>query len=503
MKKWYSNWHENKLDALNKFTLENSDIITYHCYESFAVMKKKTKLLMNYNRPLICTEYMARPTGNTFTFMLPFFKKHKVGAINWGFVSGKSQTIYPWGSWKKEYTAEPKIWFHDILRADGSAYDENEVKLIKAMTGSAKSSSVGSGCVDDKKNPDVKDFGVLSDGTKAKLYTIVNKNGLTMQVTDYGGIIVSLSVPDKDGNISDIVLGYDNVADYVKDSPYFGAIVGRYANRICKGEFSLNSNTYTLAKNNGNNHLHGGLKGFDKVLWDIKEFKTDNGPGLKLHYLSKDGEEGYPGNLDITVTYVLTNDNELKVDYKATTDRTTICNLSQHSYFNLKGQGNGDILDHQLMINADYFTPVDETLIPTGEILSVNNTPMDFTKLTAIGARVGDDFQQLKFGRGYDHNWVLNKGSEEQMTLAASVYEPTSGRVMEVWTTEPGMQFYCGNFLDGSNIGKSGKPYNYRNGFCLETQHYPDSINQPNFPSVILRPGQTYHHSTIFKFSTK
>ena len=362
---------------------------------------------------------------------------------------------------------------------------------------------VFSGCVNNQENMKVKDFGKLSDGTKVKLYTLTNENGLIMDVTNYGGIIVRLAVPDRDGHFADVVLGYDHLADYIKDTPYFGAIVGRCANRICKGKFTLEGKEYTLAINNGPNHLHGGLKGFDKAVWDAEMFKSDNGPGLKLHYLSKDGEEGYPGNLDVTVTYVLTNDNEVKINYKAVTDQPTVCNISQHSYFNLKGQGNGDILGHQIMINADNFTPVDETLIPTGQIVSVKDTPMDFTTFTAIGARVNDAYQQLKFGNGYDHNWVLNKSKEGQMSLAASVYEPTTGRVMEVWTTEPGVQFYCGNFLDGSNIGKNGKAYNFRNGFCLETQHYPDSINHPEFPSVILRPGQQYNHATTFKFKTK
>ena len=362
---------------------------------------------------------------------------------------------------------------------------------------------VFSGCVTTQKNLNMSDFGTLPCGTKAKLYTLRNQNGMVLEVTNYGGIIVSLYVPDRRGNLADIVLGYDNVQAYVKGSPYFGAIVGRYANRISRGKFTLDGKTYTLATNNDGNHLHGGLKGFDKVLWDAQPFATDDGPGLKLHYLSKDGQEGYPGNLDVTVTYVVTNNNELKVDFKAVTDKPTICNLTQHSYFNLKGQGNGDILDHRLMISADYFTPVDETLITTGQILPVKGTPMDFIKFTAIGARVGEDFQQLIFGGGYDHNWVLNKNSRGQMTLAASVYESTSGRVMEVWTTEPGLQFYCGNFLDGSNVGKEGKVYNHRNGFCLETQHYPDSPNHPEFPSVVLRPGQQYSHSTIFKFTTK
>ncbi len=360
-----------------------------------------------------------------------------------------------------------------------------------------------SGCATPSDKININDFGQLPDGTPVQLYTLRNNNGMMMQVTNYGGIIVRLTAPDRHGQYADIVLGYDNLNDYIQANPYFGAIVGRYANRIREGRFTLEGKTYTLAINNSPNHLHGGIKGFDKVVWDVTPYPSSEGPALKLHYVSKDGEEGYPGNLDVTVVYILSNDNELKIDYTAVTDKTTVCNFSQHSYFNLKGQGNGDILDHQLMINADSFTPVDSTLIPTGEILPVADTPMDFIAPTAIGARVNDDYPQLKYGQGYDHNWVLNKPAPRQMSLAVRVHEPTSGRVMEIWTTEPGLQFYCGNFLDGSNIGKGSKVYNHRNGFCLETQHYPDSPNQPGFPSVILRPGETYRHQTIFKFKTR
>lgn len=342
----------------------------------------------------------------------------------------------------------------------------------------------------------------LPDGTQVKLYTLSNENGLSATVTNYGGIIVDLMVPDKDGRMDDVVLGYESIEDYVKDNPYFGALIGRYGNRICNGKFVLDGTTYDLAINNGKNHLHGGLKGFDKVVWDTAEEETPEGPSLKLHYLSKDGEEGYPGNLDVNVTYTLTNKNELRIDYRATTDKTTICNLTQHSYFNMKGHGNGDILGHELMINADNFTPVNEGLIPTGEIRSVEHTPMDFRKSTPIGERININDQQIKYGLGYDHNWVLNKKSNE-LTLAASVYEPQSGRYMEAWTTEPGIQFYSGNFLDGSNIGKGGNVYNQRNGFCLETQHYPDSPNKSDFASVVLKPGEKYETTTIYKFLTK
>ena len=342
----------------------------------------------------------------------------------------------------------------------------------------------------------------LPDAAGARLFTLSNANGLSIKVTNYGGIILDLMVPDKDEKIEDVVLGYEKTEDYVKASPYFGALIGRYGNRIGNAKFVLDGVVYELAANDGKNHLHGGVKGFDKVVWDAAEEQTLEGPSLKLHYLSADGEEGYPGNLDVNVTYTLTNKNELRIDYLATTDKTTVCNLTQHSYFNLKGQGNGDVLGHELMINADSFTPVDQGSIATGEIRSVEDTPMDFRNSTPVGDRIDADDQQIKFGLGYDHNWVLNKDPDE-LALAARVIEPQSGRVMEVWTTEPGMQFYCGNFLDGGNVGKGGKAYNRRNGFCLETQRFPDSPNKSNFPSAVLRPGETYETTTIYKFFTK
>ena len=345
-------------------------------------------------------------------------------------------------------------------------------------------------------------FGQTPDGQKVKLYTLTNSNGLKARITTYGAIVVSLEVPDRNGKLDDITLGYDDLSGYIKNNPYFGVIAGRYANRIAKGRFTLDGTTYQLATNNGENHLHGGVKGFDKVVWDAESFEQDDAVGVKLTYLSKDGEEGYPGNLNCSVTYTLTNDDELKISYEAQTDKATPVNLTHHSYFNLAGQGNGDILGHKLMINADRFTPIDKGLIPPGELQSVKGTPMDFTKPRAIGARINDDFEQLKFGLGYDHNWVLNKKGNE-LTLAARVYEPTSGRVLEIYTTEPGIQFYSGNFLDGTITGKQGKVYKHRYGFCLETQHYPDSPNKPSFPSVILLPGQIYQTTTIHKFSAK
>ena len=346
-------------------------------------------------------------------------------------------------------------------------------------------------------------FGQTPDGQDVALYKLTNANGMRAEITNYGGIVVRLLVPDKDGQLGDVVLGYDKLADYIEDTPYFGCIVGRYGNRIAKGKFSIDGTEYTLATNNNENHLHGGIKGFDKVVWEAETLRCPKGVGLKLTYTSKDGEEGYPGNLKTTVIYRLLNCNSLKIEYEAETDKPTVVNLTNHSYWNLAGPGDGDILSHELKINADNCTPVDGGLIPTGEIAPVKGTPLDFTKATAIGARVNADDEQIKFGGGYDHNFVLNKPKPGEMTLAATVYEPTTGRVMKVLTTEPGVQFYCGNFLDGSNVGKGGKVYKHRYGFCLETQHYPDSPNQANFPSVVLRPGQKYETTTIYKFSTK
>jgi len=341
-----------------------------------------------------------------------------------------------------------------------------------------------------------KAFGKTPDGKKVDLYTLTNDDGLQTEIITYGGIVRTLLVPDRDGNLADIVLGYDTLDEYVKNnSPYFGALIGRCGNRIAKGKFTLEGVQYTLATNNGPNHLHGGIKGFDKVVWNAQPVEQDDGPALKLTYLSKDGEEGYPGNLNCTVVYSLTNNNELKVSYLAKTDKTTVVNLTQHSYFNLAGHGSGDTLAHQLMINADSFTSVDEELMPTGKINPVKKTPMDFTKPTAIGSRI----KQVK--GGYDHNFVLNS-SDGSLALAASVYEPGNGRFMEIFTTEPGIQFYTGNFLDGSIKGK-GAVYNRHNGFCLETQHFPDSPNKPGFPSIVLKPGDKYTHLTVHKFSAK
>ena len=366
------------------------------------------------------------------------------------------------------------------------------------ISGCEEYANVGEGKMSITKAP----YGEV-DGNEVYLYTPTNANGLVAKITNYGGIMTELWLPDKNGKLDDCVLGYDKVDDYVKNNPYFGALIGRYGNRIGSGKFTLDGKEYTLAQNNNGNHLHGGLKGYDKVIWDAKEIRTKDGVGLELKYLSKDGEEGYPGNLKVKVVYMLTKDNELTVEYWATTDKDTVCNLTQHNYYNLGGHASGTILNHQLMLNSNRFTPTDKGLIPTGQILPVDGTPMDFRKPTAIGARVNADYEPLKFGGGYDHNWVLTKKSPSEMSLAAEVYEPTSGRTMEIWTDQPAIQFYCGNFLDGSNVGKGGHAYQHRTGFCLETQHYPDSPNHPNFPSTELKPGQKYHTKTVHKFYTK
>ena len=358
--------------------------------------------------------------------------------------------------------------------------------------------------------PRPQPFGMTHRGEAVSLYTLKNAHGMQAKVLDYGGIIVSLRVPDRNGRLDDVVLGFDSLGDYERGSPYFGAIIGRYGNRIARGRFTLDGRTYTLATNNGPNHLHGGVRGFDKVVWTAAQFERGDSVGLVLNYTSPDGEEGYPGTLRATVTYTLTDKNEFIFDYQATTDRPTPVNLTQHSYFNLAGDGKGDILGHVVTLNADRFTPVDSTLIPTGEIKSVAGTPFDFRTSTAIGARIDRNDEQLRYGRGYDHNFVLNKGGrggkggiEGDVTLAAHVYEPTTGRVMEISTTEPGLQFYSGNFLDSTLRGKQGVVYGHRSGFAMETQHFPDSPNKPAFPSTILRPGEEYRSRTIYRFGVQ
>jgi aldose 1-epimerase len=349
----------------------------------------------------------------------------------------------------------------------------------------------------------VKPFGKLADGQKVSLYTLTNKNGAVTTISNYGGTVTSLMMPDRNGKVADVVLGFSSLDKYVKDSPYFGALIGRYGNRIAKGEFSLDGKNYKLATNNIGNALHGGLKGFDKVVWEATPKVTAQGPSLKLTYTSKDGEEGYPGTLKVTATYTLTNKNELKLVYRATTDKDTVVNLTHHSYFNLAGQGNGTILDHVLTLKASHYTPVDKTLIPTGKVATVQGTPFDFRKPTSIGARIDEKDEQLKFAGGYDHNFVADKLVPGTLDRIAKVEEPKSGRVMEVFTTEPAVQFYAGNFLDGTLKGKGGKVYVRRGGFCLEPQHYPDSPNHKNFPATVLKRGETYKNTIIYRFSTQ
>jgi aldose 1-epimerase len=359
---------------------------------------------------------------------------------------------------------------------------------------SSTSSSAGVG-----KQP----FGATPDGVPVDVYTLTNAGGVEVRAITYGGIILSLRVPDRDGTLGDVVLGCETVDAYLEASAYFGAIVGRYGNRIAGGQFTLDGQAYSLATNNGPNALHGGLVGFDKVVWRAESFENTDGVGVVFSHTSPDGEEGYPGTLEVRVTYTLTDANQLIFDYNAVTDRATPVNLTQHSYFNLAGDGAGDILNHELMLKASRFTPVDATLIPTGEIRGVAGTPFDFRTPTAIGGRIDADNEQIRFGGGYDHNFVLDRDESDSPTLAARVYEPSSGRIMEVSTTEPGVQFYSGNFLDGNITGKGGRVYRRRNGFCLETQHYPDSPNRPDFPSTILRPGQEYRSRTVYTFSVK
>ena len=342
-------------------------------------------------------------------------------------------------------------------------------------------------------------FGTLQNGENIYSYTLTNKNGMSATIINYGATVVKLKVPDKNSKIEDVILGYDSLSSYVKGASFFGGIVGRYGNRIAKGKFTLDGKEYQLPINNGVNSLHGGTIGFNKRVWEAKEI---SGPALQLTYVSPDGEEGYPGTLILTVTYSLTDNNGLKIDYIATTDKPTILNPTNHCYFNLTGDPNNTILNHVLMINADKFTPVDSTLIPTGQLEDVANTPLDFTKPKEIGKRINDDFQQLKFAGGYDHNWVLNNynGSVRE---AATLYDSTSGILLKVLTDQPGIQFYSGNFLNGKDRGKDGIYYKFRSGLCLECQHFPDSPNEKNFPSVVLKPGETYTQTTVYEFSVK
>ena len=358
------------------------------------------------------------------------------------------------------------------------------------------------GCT--KSGPSIKkeSFGKLPDGREVSIYTLVNAKGYKVQITNWGAKIVSLEAPDRSGKVADVVLGYDKLEQYLVGDHFYGSTVGRYANRIAKGHFKLDSVEYTLAINNAPNSLHGGPLGFHSVLWNAEIVKTADYPSLKLTYHSPDKEEGYPGNMDVTVIYTWTADNALKIEYEATSDKNTVCNLTNHAIFNLRGAGNGDILNHELMIAADSFTPIDSTFIPTGELRPVKGTVMDFTTATVVGKRINDSYEQLVKGKGYDHNYVLRAGNTIN-TLAASVYEPESGRVMEVYTTEPGLQFYSGNFITGKDVGRGNTKYPFRSGLALEAQKFPDSPNQPTFPSCVLKKGDKYTQTSIYKFSTR
>jgi aldose 1-epimerase len=343
-------------------------------------------------------------------------------------------------------------------------------------------------------------FGTMPTGESVDIYTMTNPQGMEVRAITYGGIITVLRVPDRDGRFDDVALGFDNLEGYLKNPPFFGAIIGRYGNRIGRGRFTLDGKTYALATNNGPNHLHGGVKGFDKVVWQAESFKKDDVVGVIFTHTSPDGDQGYPGNLSLRVTYTLTPRNELEVDYEATTDQATPVNLTQHTYFNLAGDGSRDVLDHMLTLHASRYTPVDATLIPSGGLATVEGTPFDFRMPAAIGARIAANDAQIRYGNGYDHNFVIDR-TGDGLVPAAHVMEPMTGRILEVSTTEPGMQFYTGNFLDGTLKGKQGRIYKQRMGFCLETQHFPDSPNKPSFPSTILRPGETYRSKTVFTFS--
>jgi aldose 1-epimerase len=477
--------------AIKNFQLKNSDIITFHNYFDANLLSAQINTLQKRLRPLICTEWMARKMNSKVQSCLPVFKAKHVGCLNWGFVSGKTQTIYPWNS--KPGTAPPKLWFHDLLYPDGTPYNTEEINTFKRLTANPEMKTT--------LNPD--NFEKLIDGKQVHLFSLANRNGLLATITNYGGKVVSLETPDKQGNLADIVMGFSSIDNYLKaKEPYFGALIGRYGNRIANGKFTLNGKVYTLATNNGVNHLHGGGKGFNAVVWDAKQI---NAKTLELSYLSVDGEEGYPGNLNVQVIYTLTDSNELKVEYSATTDQPTVVNLTHHSFFNLCGEGNGTINDHVLHINADAYTPVDAGLIPTGNVEPVDGTPFDFRSPKAIKTDLQKENEQLGYGHGYDHNFVLKNTlkNAEGLSFAAKVTEPMSGRTMEVWTNEPGLQFYGGNFLNGSDIGKCGKPYSFRTAFCLETQHFPDSPNQPNFSSTVLKPGTTYHSVCVYKFEVE
>jgi len=506
---WLGDWIDTtRMLPITRWMLEHSDVITFHSYDSLPRTQAAVNALKRYGRPIIASEYMARPVGSRFQTHLPYFAEQRIGAINWGFVNGRSQTIYPWETWTKRYSAPPATWFHDVFHTDGVPYDTVETALIRRLSLERLPSATGRPTASPVLSVARDSFGRTRDGAEVDRFTLRNAHGLEVQVITYGAIITTLRTPDRTGRIDDIVLGFDRLADYESKSPYFGAVVGRVANRIAHGRFTLDGTRYTLAVNNGPNALHGGVRGFDKVVWRAAPFQNDTSVGVTLRYVSRDGEEGYPGTLTIDVRYTLSSHDALAVDYHATSDRATPVNLSQHTYWNLAGTGPGHVpneplasgTDHVVTIHASAYTPVDSTLIPTGAISPVAGTPFDFRQPTAVGARLGDNDRQLQLGGGYDHNWVLDRRGRRGVIPAVRVGEPGSGRTLEIATTEPGVQFYIGNFLDGSLTGKAGRRYTYRSTVVFETQHYPDSPNHSNFPSTILRPGRSYDSRTVFTF---
>ena len=484
------------LTNLNEFQISNSDVITYHNYQDAAAHKIEIEHLEMQGRPMICTEYMARRNNSLFKSIMPLLKKNNIGAINWGFVSGKTNTIFAWDEPKAD-GKEPPLWFHDIYRQDKSPFDTADVNIIKKMNGK----------ISNIKLVDNDNFKAKIDGKEVKLYTLTNRQGMVVQITNFGGRVVSLWTVDKNQDFKDVVTGFNSLKEYQNGKEvYFGALIGRYGNRIAKGKFTLDGKKYQLATNNNGNHLHGGTKGFHNVVWQARQFKNDkNEDALELKYLSPDGEEGYPGNLNTSVIYTLTKDNELKIEYAATTDKPTIINLTHHSFFNLHGFSDGvakSINSHNLQIKASNYTPTDKFLIPTGVIAPVKDTPMDFMKPKIIGKRVDETFTDLINGKGYDHNWVLNKNGDN-MSEAAVIFEPSTGIQMRIFTDQPGLQFYGGNFFQGKDTGKYGEVYNYRTSFALETQHFPDSPNHPDFPATVLKPGEKYSSVCIYKFEVK
>ncbi|WP_083252154.1 aldose epimerase family protein [Pedobacter steynii] len=455
------------LEELNAFQIQNSDVITYHDYEEPEWHLRVIQMLKTHGRPLICTEYMARTRNSRFSNTLPMLKKENIGAINWGLVAGKSNTIYAWDTPLPQGN-QPVEWFHDVFKNDGTPYRQDETDLIRNLT-----------------NRD--------GGKQTKTYTIRN-NGMEARFSDCGARLMSLLVPGKNGKQVDVVMGFDDPAAYNSSTePYFGATIGRYGNRIARGKFSLEGKQYQLTINNGLNTLHGGITGFQYKDWTLVK-PADS--VLICTLLSPDGDNGFPGNLSVTVVYTLTHKHELQIQYTAVCDQPTVVNLTNHAFFNLNGKGS--ILNHWMTINADKYTPVDSGLIPTGKLVDVRGTPFDFRSMKTIGSRIDMQDEQLRFGKGYDHNFVLNKNKG----AVAEVYGDLSHIVMKIYTSEPGLQFYSGNFMEGKNKLRTG-PDHFRTAFALETQHFPDSPNQPSFPSTLLRPSETYKSSTTYSFSVR